>query len=123
MKMVYVLRRKPDMTLEEFQKYWLEHHGPLVRQHAKTLGIVRYIQVHTRLPGMAPQPDPIRGQMAQAYDGVADLWFDPSISAATAEERAASARILAEDEAKFLDFSRSAVWRGEEHVMVGELPG
>ncbi len=35
LKFVYCVRRRPDISLEEFRKYWLEHHGPLVRSYAK----------------------------------------------------------------------------------------
>lgn len=120
LKTVYVLRRKPGMSLEEFQTYWLEHHGPLVRQHAATLGIQRYIQVHTRPPQGEVRTDPLRGQMLEPFDGVAELWSDASAATGTAEQRRESARILAEDEANFIDFAGSAVWRGEEHFMIGE---
>ncbi len=118
LKTIYVLRRKQGMTLEEFQKYWLENHGPLVRSHAATLGLKRYIQVHSRPPRTAPAPDPIRGQMLEPFDGVAELWFDPASATGSDEERRAAQRALAEDEAKFLDFAHSSVWRGEEHTIV-----
>jgi hypothetical protein len=119
LKTVYVLRRRREMSLEEFQKYWLEHHGPLVKSHAATLGIKRYIQVHTRPPQASPaQPDPLRGQMLPPFDGVAELWTDPESATGSDEERREARRALAEDEAKFIDFANSAVWRGEEHFML-----
>jgi len=124
LKTVYVLRRRPGMTLEEFQKYWRENHGPLVKKHAATLGIKRYIQVHTRPPQTPPPPNPIRGQMFEPYDGVAELWTDAASGTGTDEQRREAGRILAEDEANFIDFSRSAVWRGEEVFQIGsQLPG
>ena len=30
-KLVFCCRRNPDLTREEFQRYWLEDHGKLVR--------------------------------------------------------------------------------------------
>jgi len=120
LKTVYVLRRKPGMSLEEFQKYWLETHGPLVRKHAATLGIQRYIQVHSRPPQAARPADPIRGEMLEAFDGVAELWSDTTSATGSDDERRASGRALAEDEVNFIDFSRSAIWRGEEHFMLGD---
>jgi hypothetical protein len=119
LKTVYVLRRRPELSLEEFQRYWLEQHGPLVRRHAATLGIQRYVQVHTRLPQTPRPPDPLRGAMLEPFDGVAELWTDPDKATGTPEERREAGRILAEDEARFIDFSRSAIWRGEEHFMIG----
>ena len=46
-KLVFCLRRLPHLSREEFQRYWLESHGPLVRQLAPALGVKRYVQVHT----------------------------------------------------------------------------
>ena len=117
-KTSYFLRRKPGMSLEDFQKYWLESHGPLVQKHAATIGMVRYIQVHARPPA-SPRPDPLRGEMLEPFDGVAEFWIDPAKATGTDEERREVGRILAEDEANFIDFSRSTMTRGEEHYMVG----
>lgn len=120
LKTVYVLRRKQGMTAEEFQRYWREVHGPLVRKYGAILGLRRYVQVHTRLPEGERRTDPLRGNMQEPFDGVAELWFDPAAATGTEEERRAAVRALAEDEAKFIDFTRSAIWRAEEVVMFGE---
>ena len=47
-KLVFSLRRREDMTREEFQRYWREQHAPLVERHAKTLAIRRYVQTHAQ---------------------------------------------------------------------------
>jgi hypothetical protein len=47
-KLVFTLRRREDMTREEFQSYWREQHAPLVARHADALRIRRYVQVHAR---------------------------------------------------------------------------
>jgi EthD domain len=46
-KFVYCVRRRPELSVEEFRKYWLEKHGPLVRSYAKALRATRYLQSHT----------------------------------------------------------------------------
>src|SRR5881409_1469797 len=46
-KLVFCLHRLPALSREEFQRYWRERHGPLVRESAKALGIRRHVQVHT----------------------------------------------------------------------------
>ena len=75
LKLVYPLRRLPHLSREQFQKYWFETHGPLVRKHGKTLGIQRYVQVHTRT-------DPLNAMLREGrdgqpeYDGVAELWWE-----------------------------------------------
>ena len=46
-KLVFCLRRLPHLSREEFHRYWLDTHGPLVRELAPALGVKRYTQVHT----------------------------------------------------------------------------
>ena len=76
-RLTYVLRRNPEMSREEFQKYWIENHGPLVASHAHTLSMLRYVQGHT-LEDLARQPDGPRGPMEEPYDGVEELcWRSP----------------------------------------------
>jgi uncharacterized protein (TIGR02118 family) len=119
-KLVYCLRRLPRLSLEEFQQYWYEKHAPLVRSHAETLKIRRYVQVHTReLPineamrASRPGPEP--------YDGVAELWWDSLedfITGATTEEGREAARALLEDEKKFIDLGHSPIWIAEEKPVI-----
>ena len=46
-KLVFVLRRRPELSRDEFQTYWREKHAPLVASHGKALGLQRYVQTHT----------------------------------------------------------------------------
>ena len=119
-KLVYCLRRLPHLSLEEFQRYWLQKHGPLVRSHAQALRIKRYVQVHTL---DHPLNEAIRRSRnaAEPYDGVAELWWESAeeMAAATATpEGRNAARELLEDERHFIDFARSSLWVGEEHAIV-----
>jgi uncharacterized protein (TIGR02118 family) len=121
-KLVFTLRRRADMTREEFQRYWRDEHAPLVRRHAETLGIRRYVQVHARDTELDDALAASRGSEPGAYDGVAELWWDSleDLFAAYASEagQAAGAELL-EDERRFIDLPRSPLWLGEEHVVVG----
>jgi uncharacterized protein (TIGR02118 family) len=119
-KLTFCVRKLPHMSLEEFHRYWLENHGPLVRSHAKTLRIKRYVQVH-RLD--TPANDAMRASRdtVDPFDGVAELWWDSldDVAAATASEEGRRAgHELLEDERKFIDLPRSALWVGEEHEIV-----
>ena len=117
-KFVYVLRRRPDLSREEFQRYWREVHGPLVAKYADTIGLLRYVQVHTLLEAQA-RADEVRGQMADTFDGVAELWFDDSaLSGAQSEEAARAGQELLDDERKFIDLRRSPIWFGNEWQVV-----
>ena len=120
LKLVFPLRRLPSLSREEFQRYWYETHGPLVRRHAKALRIRRYVQLHTL-------DDPINAALQasrgaeEPYDGVAELWWDSldelTAGGATPEGRAAGRRLL-EDERRFIDLARSPLWLAEEHALV-----
>ena len=120
-KLSFCLRRLPHLSREEFQRYWLEKHGPLVRQHAKALGIRRYVQVHS-LEGPASEGLRASRGAPEEDDGIAELWFDTedvnSVVRTTDEARAAG-RALLEDERKFIDLARSPLWLGEEKPIIG----
>jgi uncharacterized protein (TIGR02118 family) len=119
-KLTFCVRKLPHMSLADFQRYWLENHGPLVRERAGVLGIRRYVQVH-RLD--SPVNDAMRAsrQAGDPYDGVAELWWDSveefAAAAGTPEGRQAGQELLA-DERKFIDLRRCALWVGEEHEIV-----
>ncbi|HEV7732479.1 MAG TPA: EthD domain-containing protein [Candidatus Binatia bacterium] len=120
-KLVFCVRRLPHLTREAFQRYWRETHGPLVASVAETLQIRRYVQVHTLDHPMNAALAASRGG-PEAFDGIAELWWDSAdaIAAATASDagRAASLALL-EDERRFIDLARSPLWIAEEHPVVG----
>ena len=119
-KLVFCCRRLAHLSRTEFQRYWREAHGPLVRSHAETLRIRRYVQCHTL-------DHPVNAGLAEsrgapeAFDGTAELWWDSidDLAAATAspEGRAASLALF-EDERHFIDHARSPLWIAEERPMV-----
>ena len=120
-KLVYIVRRRQDMPPEEFRKYWLEKHGPLVRSLAKDLQARRYVQSHTVQPELNAQLAETRG-MAEAYDGITELWWDSLevlITALSSPAGQAAGQILAEDEARFIDLPQSFMFLTEEHTIFG----
>ena len=116
-KLVYCVRRHPDVTPEAFRRYWLEQHGARVRRLAPALGARRYVQSHTL---ETPQNAAIaagRGTRP-AYDGVTELWWDSldALQAALSTDAGRAAdRELREDESGFIDLSDSSVFLTEEH--------
>ncbi len=125
LKLVFCLRRLPHLSREGFQRYWLETHGPLVRRHAAGLRIRRYVQLHTLV---SPLNEALRASRGgpEAYDGIAELWWDSAedLSAAmnTPEGQRAGQELLA-DEQRFIDLEGSPIWVGEEHVVIAVDPG
>jgi uncharacterized protein (TIGR02118 family) len=90
-KLIYCIRKRDDLTDEEFARYWKEVHGPI---GAKIPRLRRLVQNHLhRVTG---------GPYAPTYDGVAELWFDSEedlLAARKTPEWAASTA----DEANFID--------------------
>ncbi len=117
---IYCVRRLPALSREEFQRYWRETHGPLVRSVAPALHIRRYVQVHTLDSPINEALRESHGTL-EAYDGVAELWWDSAedlVTGGTSPEGRKAAQTLLEDERRFIDMGRSALWLGEEHPIV-----
>jgi uncharacterized protein (TIGR02118 family) len=119
LKLTFCLRRLSSLSLAEFQDYWLNQHGPLVRRLQPALGMARYVQVHRRADTLGDGARAMRGA-PQPYDGVAELWWESDegfrASGRTPEGREAG-RLLLEDEAKFIDLAQSPLWVNTEHVI------
>lgn len=109
------------MSLDEFQRYWRDTHAPLVAERAETLGIRRYVQVHTSdLPDLHAGLQGRNGGSPEPFDGVAELWFD-SLDSMGSDDPAvvqAGADLLA-DEQNFIDLANSPMWIAEENIVVG----
>lgn len=114
-----------EIDPREFHRYWRHEHGPLVRSLQPTLGIRRYVQTHrmeTPIDGVLRAS---RGAL-EPFDGVAELWWDDVdalVAATSTPDGSAAARILLEDEAKFIDLARSALWLGQEIEIIPLTPG
>lgn len=118
-KFVYVIRRRPDVTPEAFQKYWLESHGPLVRQYAAALGAKKYVQSHMLDVPFNDLARQIRGAKP-AYDGITEVWWDSIedlVAASQTPEGQQANMILAKDEANFCDLPNCSVFFTQEHTI------
>ena len=120
LKLVFCLHRLPHLSREEFQRYWREEHGPLVRRHAGVLRIARYVQSHASGGDADAALRASRGG-PEGYDGVAELWWRSAedFAAATASEAGRRASLaLLEDEQRFIDLARSPLFVVAEHEVV-----
>ncbi|MGH7813631.1 MAG: EthD domain-containing protein [Candidatus Binataceae bacterium] len=105
-KLVYCVTKLPNLSAEEFHRYWRDVHGPIA---ARIPGVRKYVQSHAI--------DRALGGRMPSYDGVAELWFDDW----GALERAMASpevRAAIEDERNFIDHSRTALFVAEEHRVV-----
>jgi hypothetical protein len=116
-KLVYCIRKRADVSVEEFHRYWLEDHGPRVRGHAKALGASRYVQSHTIDSGQNDGLRESRG-MGSPHDGITELWWSDMESfekAMVSGDGAVAALDLLEDERTFIDLEASTLFLTEEH--------
>ena len=116
-KLVYCITKSAGKSVEEFQNYWLENHGPLVRSVAAELGATKYIQSHTVQPTLNVLLAKSRN-CAPSYDGVTEVWWDNVEDfnhALNSENGREAALKLLEDEARFIDLAQSRVFLTEEH--------
>lgn len=124
-KLVYVIVRRADMSAEAFREYWLTRHGPLVAAQAQALKLRRYVQSHPFDDPASEAMRAVRGMRGPA-DGLTEVWWDSLEdfqSAYATPQGAEAGRILAEDEAKFIDFEKSAVFLTQEHLIFDHTDG
>lgn len=101
-KVIFPLKRKPGMEVEEFRRYWREVHGPLVlelprlRRYVQCHAIeAKYVQKGLNLPGGEPY-----------YDGVEQLWFDNRSALREALDSLVAFVHMQPDLANFVDLGR-----------------
>lgn len=109
------------MSREEFHSYWKNDHKKVVKQVAEALGMRRNVHNRTFTTGLEESIRQGRGVLQEDYDGVAESWFDSLealVAATNTEEGRRAAQALAEDEERFIDFSRSKIFFVEEDVVI-----
>lgn len=109
-KLIVMAKKRPDISSEEFYKYWSETHGPLVARHMP--GIRKYVQNHLV---------PVEGEEYEG-DGFIELWFDDVAAYRKFMEYQKSSEAkelgLGADWGKIADLSTPPkVWIVEEHVI------
>jgi uncharacterized protein (TIGR02118 family) len=125
-KLVFTIRRRDGMTRVDFQRYWRDQHAALIKRHAGTLRIRRYVQVLLQETDLDEAVAAPRGSEPRYYDGVAELWWDSlqDLTAAFSTDagQAAAAELL-EDEQRFIDLPKSPLLLGDENVVFNNVPG
>lgn len=116
--LMFCLRRLPHLSREQFQDYWRNVHGPLVRERAEALGLARYVQSQALPPEATGRLATERGS-PPPFDGVAQLWWQerqPTPQQKDAARRA-SAELL-QDERHFIDLAASPIFVVEDHEIL-----
>jgi len=119
-KLFFCLRHPAEQSLEDAQLYWRTNHGPTIRGIAQGMRLKRYFQVHRSEEQLAQPLRKSRRTIVEPYTGHAEAWFDRGelASIANSPEARQAMEIAVEDERKFIDFSRSAMWIGKERVFI-----
>jgi uncharacterized protein (TIGR02118 family) len=106
LKLVLLLRRHEDLSAEQFQSYWREHHIPLVVQLPGLRSLVLNV------------PQQSSGATATTtWDGIAEDWFDSPQSMADAMISPAGQAVAA-DAPNFLDMTQCQMLVVEEHTVL-----
>lgn len=110
-KVIVTLKRRPGISFEEFDDYWLHTHGAIVARLFPK--VQKYVQHHlVSLPPDSPMVDQLEdGNILRrdtAIDGVVELYFDSVEDWLEAynEWYLKAGEELQDDEKKFLDMSQ-----------------
>lgn len=109
-KLIIMAKRKPGLSLEEFNRYWREKHGPLVLNTPDfARHIRRYVQCHKT---EASNSGFFSG--SSEFDGVGELWFDDMESMERAFREPQYLEVVRPDELNFVDLEGCRVMLVEE---------
>ncbi|GAB4379591.1 MAG: hypothetical protein Kow00121_34040 [Elainellaceae cyanobacterium] len=123
-KFVYCIRKRADLSDEEFHAFWRDVHGPFIRDLAQTLKATKYIQSHTIATPVNLEIAKSRGLDASPYDGVTEIWWnsmeDFLAAVSTPEGQAAAQQYITDPkvgEVNFVDFAQSRAFLTEEYTV------
>ncbi len=92
---VAILKRRPDLTFQQFVDHWRNVHAPLALQIP---GVVKYVQSPAlQRPGATSEP---------RADGLAEIWFE-TMETYRAGFTTPAAEALLADERNFLDLQNT----------------
>lgn len=107
-RLLYCLRRRTGVALDEFHAHWLEHH---VEQYGRPIRTIRRYVLYAAL-----ETQPADGTRQPPYDGVATVWFDDAKALIAAMDTAMPEAAI--DEQRFIDHDRSRAMLVDDHVIV-----
>jgi len=119
-KLIVCVRRRADISREEFQKRWIEH-GQLFRKFAGFYEVLLYKQNYTIKTPMNRLMKTSRG-FGPKYDGIGEIWWRSEEDFRRIAKSPLAPRLramFAGDECTFMDPTRSSGFFTDEHVFVG----
>jgi uncharacterized protein (TIGR02118 family) len=113
-KLIVAIRRRADMSAEDFQRHWRTRHATLIKDNPATLRYVqKYVQCHTMLDQYAA------GEVA--FDGTAELWFDSVADKDAFFSDPDYLRDIQPDEARFADMTQTVFFVTEEELILERI--
>ncbi len=103
-----MIKRKANLTQDEFLRHWKEVHAPIIVEHMP--GLRKYVQNHpVRVPGVESQ-----------IDGIAETWWDDveSFQNYLTWRQSDKGKVLIDDEQILVDTSEIVRFVAEEHVIM-----
>lgn len=108
-KTIALAHRKTGLTREEYNRYWLEKHGPLAARLIPN--IRRYVQNHfIEVPGMEFQGD-----------GIVEMWYDSVEDWQDSMKAIQASPDLIKDGESFAVMKPGGLWVVEEHVIMDNI--
>lgn len=105
-KLVYCITKRPDLSDEEFFRYWKNIHGPIGASIPRLRKLVQSHRINIQ-----------GGKCPPAYDGIAELWFD-TVEDLLAARQSPEWQASTADESNFIDHSRVVYFVTEEHIIM-----
>lgn len=109
-KVVFLLKRRRDMSLGAFHHHLRSVHAPLVTACPE---VVHYVQSCTLPQGYA------KGELL--FDGVGEVWFESRDGFEQYKKNPGTASVI-EDGAKFLDVGRTVIMAVDVHLIKDGTP-
>ncbi len=121
-KLICIVKRRPELSYDEFLQHWRINHAALITQHAQVLGIKRYIQNHAiNADDAQSRIKSARNMIDVDFDGIAELWyedFETHLNARKTPEGLSALEKIIADEKRFIDLSQSRMWYSTEFPVV-----
>ena len=112
LKVSCFLTRRPDLSHDEFFRYWTEKHTPmLAKPMPGAPKVYSYVQLQ-------PITETVPALRTAPYDGVAEIWFDDLEGAAAMFTSDHYNTVVAKDEENFLDRSKTTFLYAKEQVII-----
>lgn len=112
-KAVIFIKRRKDLTREQFKEYWLTHHVELEKENAEKNWVRKIVANFVVEDESLPEPP---------FDGMVELYFD-SIEDMKKDVQGEQRKIMYADEENFCDHSEEqVVVITQEYLMAVKTP-